>query len=119
VSAGFSTRLALQARDVLAGEGISAEVVDLRVLNPLKPKAVVESVRRTGRLVAVDGGWRTCGMASEVLACAVEGLPPGAWKAAPVRVTLPDAPAPSARSLERAYYPQVVDLVVAVRGQLG
>lgn len=119
VAAGFSTRLALQARHALAGEGISAEVVDLRVLNPLKPQAVVESVRKTGRLVAVDGGWRTCGLASEVLACAVEGLAPGAWKAAPVRVTLPDAPAPSARALERAYYPQLHDLVAAVRGQLG
>jgi pyruvate dehydrogenase E1 component beta subunit len=76
---------------------------------------IIDSVRKTGRLVAVDGGWRTCGMAAEVMATAVEALPTDAWRATPKRVTLPDAPAPSARCLERMYYPQVEDVVANVR----
>lgn len=114
VAAGHSTRLALAARDELERDGIAAEVVDLRVVNPLKPAVVLDSVRRTGRLVAIDGGWRTCGMAGEILATAVESLPVSVWRAAPRRITLPDAPAPSARSLERAYYPQAEDLIEQV-----
>lgn len=115
VGAGHSVRLVLEARDVLADQGISAEVVDLRVLNPLKPEAVAESVRRTGRLLAVDGGWRTCGLAGEVIASVSELLPPAAWRCAPARITLPDAPAPTSRVLEKIYYPGVDQVVAAAR----
>lgn len=105
VGSGYATVLATQARDVLAKKGVSAEVVDLRVLNPFDPHVVVESVRKTRRLLVVDGGWRTCGMSAEVIASCVERLPQGALAAAPVRVTLPDAPAPTSRVLEKIYYP--------------
>jgi acetoin:2,6-dichlorophenolindophenol oxidoreductase subunit beta len=105
VASSFSTRLALQARENLSTQGISAEVVDLRVLNPLRPDAIVTSVRKTGRLLAVDGGWRTCGMSAEILALVAENLPAGALRSSPARVTLPDAPAPTSRVLEKAYYP--------------
>lgn len=115
VGAGHSVRLALEARDMLAAEGIAAEVVDLRVLNPLQPAAVVESVRRTGRLLAVDGGWRTCGLAGEVIASVAELLPAAAWRSAPARLTLPDAPAPTSRVLEKIYYPGVADVAAAAR----
>lgn len=115
VAASFSVRLALQAREQLLAEGISAEVVDLRVLNPLKPKAMVESVRKTGRLLAVDGGWRTCGLSAEIIAAATEALPPQAWRSAPARITLPDAPAPTSRALEKLYYPDAAQVAAAVR----
>jgi pyruvate dehydrogenase E1 component beta subunit len=91
--------------------------VDLRVLNPFDSRAVVESVRKTRRLLVIDGGWRSCGMSAEVIASCAESLPPGTLAAAPVRVTLPDAPAPTSRALERFYYPDV-DLVVARSRQL-
>ena len=113
VSAGFSTKLALSARDVLAGQGVCCEVVDLRVLNPFYPEAILDSVRKTGRLLAVDGGWRTCGMSSEVLASVAEGVAPSAMRASAARVTLPSAPAPTSRVLEEAYYPSVEDVVGA------
>ena len=115
VAAGHSTLLALQARERLASEGVSAEVVDLRVINPMQPEKIVESVRKTGRLLAIDGGWRTCGLASEILASAAEALPPDAWRHSASRLTLPSAPAPAARALERIYYPQVEHVVSAVR----
>ena len=118
VACGYSTLLALQARDQLASHGISAEVVDLRVLNPFDPTAVVESVRKTGRLLVVDGGWRTCGMSAEVIAAVAERLTPGELRAAPRRITLPDAPAPTSRVLEKIYYPDVDQVVLAGRALL-
>jgi acetoin:2,6-dichlorophenolindophenol oxidoreductase subunit beta len=114
VSAGFSTHLALEARSVLADEGLHADVIDLRVLNPLGTDSIIESVHRTGALLAVDGGWRTCGIAGEVVASVVERLPVGALRKPPARVTLPDAPAPTSRVLESAYYPSVDTVVSAV-----
>lgn len=114
VAAGYSTQLALEARSALAGMGVSAEVIDLRVLNPLRPQAVVESVLRTGAILAVDGGWRTCGLAGEVVASVVERVPIGTLRKPPVRVTLPESPAPTSRVLEAAYYPSVQMVVAAV-----
>jgi pyruvate dehydrogenase E1 component beta subunit len=89
------------------------------VLNPFQPHLVAQSVARTGRLVAVDDGWRNCGMAGEVIAAVFERIEPSALKARPARITLPEAPAPTSRPLEAAYYPTVEDVVVAVRSQLG
>ncbi len=119
VGSGYSTFLASQARESLASSGISAEVVDLRVLNPFVPTAIVESVRKTGRLLVVDGSWRTCGMSAEVIASVIERIEPKVMKAAPARVTLPDAPAPTSRVLEKAYYPDAEVVVAAARALLG
>jgi acetoin:2,6-dichlorophenolindophenol oxidoreductase subunit beta len=117
VAAGFSTRLALEARATLAASGIEAEVIDLRVLNPFNPDRIIQSVCKTHRLLVVDGGWRTCGISAEVIACAAERVPVDAWYAPPVRVTLPDAPAPTSRVLERLYYPSV-ETVLSAAAQL-
>lgn len=114
---GFSwtTRLALQAADVLSAEhGVECEVVDLRVLNPFIPAPVIESVARTGRLVVTEGDWRTCGVASEVITSVIEHLGPSALRAAPRRVNLADAPAPTSKPLEAAYYPTVGTVVSSV-----
>lgn len=105
VGSSHATRLALQAGATLQDHGVSAEVIDLRVLNPFDPALVIESVQRTGRLVVVDGGWRNAGFAAEVIAAVVEHLEPRALAAKPLRVTLPDAPAPGSIVLERQYYP--------------
>lgn len=114
VASGYSVLLAMKAQAKLAEKGISAEVMDLRVLNPFKPDPVVESVRKTGRLLVIDGGWRTCGMAGEVIASVVERLPAHVFKSSPQRITLPDAPAPTSRKLEEIYYPNDEQLVAVV-----
>lgn len=116
VASGYSTRLAMEAR-ALASMGISVEVIDLRILNPLRADVIVKSVTKTGRLLVLDGGWRTCGMAGEVIAAAVEALPPNVWKKSPARITLPDAPAPTSRVLEKAYYPNL-DIVISTATKL-
>jgi pyruvate/2-oxoglutarate/acetoin dehydrogenase E1 component len=115
VAASHSVRLALQARERLLEVGLSCDVIDLRVINPLRSEAIVESLKRTGRLLAIDGGWRTCGLAGEVIACATEALPIEAWRRAPARLTLPDSPAPTSRILEAAYYPTADEIVAVVR----
>ena len=115
VAAGYSTYLCEQAAECLAKEGLSSEVVDLRILNPFYPDAIVDSVRKTRRLCVIDGGWRTAGMSAEVIASVTEKLSPDQLSHPPVRVTLPDASAPTSKVLEEIYYPQVNDVISVVR----
>jgi len=112
--AGYSTKLCLDAASELDKQGISAEVVDIRILNPFKPELIAESVTKTGRLFAVDGGWETSGFAGEIIASVVERIRPELFKISPQRVTLPASPAPSSRALEDIYYPKVETLVQRV-----
>ena len=111
VSCSHPLQQCLDAAKILKKKDVEAEIVDLRVLNPLNRKKIVASVQKTGRLLAVDGDWATCGIAAEVLASASEGVDPKAWKTKPCRLTLPDAPAPTSKPLEQAYYFQVEDIV--------
>ena len=113
VGSGYSSELALQAAAELEKDGIDAEVVDLRVLNPFDPRTVVESVTKTGDLVVVDGGWANSGFSAEVLASVAERTAPAILRRAPRRVTLPAAPAPTSAPLEAIYYPTVDDVVTA------
>lgn len=115
VASGYSTRLALNAANELGEQGVSAEVIDLRILNPFYPDLIVESVSRTGRLLVIDGGWNTCGMAGEVIASIAERCPVDTMKKPPMRISLPDAPAPTSRVLEKAYYPSVEMVVNRVK----
>ena len=119
VACSYSSHLCRMAAEELKNHGVSAEVVDLRVINPLDCTVVVESVRKTGRLLAVDGDWSTCGLAGEVIASVAEKLPPSALKASPRRLTLPDAPAPTSKPLEKAYYFQASDVTAAALTILG
>lgn len=114
-AASYSTLLALETAELLEAEGITCEVVDMRVINPLDSTLAIQSVNRTGRLLAIDGGWRTCGFAGELIASVCEQLSPSVWKAAPQRVTLPDAPAPTSKHLEAAYYPSAKGVAAVVR----
>ena len=114
----WCVKLALEARDLLAKSGISAEVVDCRILNPFDASPLIDSVSKTGRLVAIDGSWGTCGFSAEILARACEALPPSNWRAPPCRISLPDAPAPSTRALERIYYPTAADVANSAKRQI-
>ena len=111
VAASHSTMLSMEAAAKLTEQGIDAEVVDLRVLNPLDATEIIKSVRKTGRLIAVDGGWANCGLAGEVIARVMESIEPSQLRSAPRRITLPDAPAPTSKPLESAYYPAAQSIV--------
>lgn len=112
VASGYSVELAKNAAAVLASSGVAAEVIDQRVLNPFDSKTIENSVMKTGRILAIDGGWATCGISAEICARIAESPAVHTLKAPMTRITLPDAPAPSAGNLETSYYPNV-DQVIA------
>lgn len=104
----------LLAAAELEKEGVSAEVLDLRSLLPMDEELIVQSAKKTGRVVAADTGWRVCGVASEVAAVVAEKAF-GGLKAPVKRVCLPMAPTPASHVLEQAYYPGAKDIVAAVK----
>lgn len=118
VGSGHATYLAKKAADILDEQGISAEVIDIRVLNPFDATIIVESVKKTHSLVVVDSGWETAGFSAEVIASVCEKITPSDLKNAPKRVTLPNAPAPTSRALEKAYYTTVDEVVSMVTSML-
>lgn len=110
---------ASKAAEALEKEGINVEVIDIRSLKPLDEDLLFKSVRKTGRLVITDGGWKTCGVGAEIAARVVENDIFKKLKAPIVRVSLPDAPAPASSALEQAYYRKAEDLVRAIRKVVG
>lgn len=105
---------ALAAAGKLQQEGISVEVIDPRTLRPLDLPAIVQSVKKTSRLVVVHEGWRRAGFGAEVAAAVAEEAID--WLDGPiVRVTSPELPMPYNDKLERACIPQEADIVRAVR----
>lgn len=106
---------AIKASENLDKEKIDAEVVDLRSLKPLDENLLLRSVRKTGRLVVVDGGWKTCGVAAEISARIAENSIFRSLRAPIIRVSLPDTPAPASSALEKVYYPTAEKIVLAVR----
>jgi len=110
----FMAHEAVQAVPALKKAGISAEVIDLRTAKPIDHDLVLASVRKTGRLLVTDVGWRTCGWAAEVAATVSESAFTS-LKAPVRRLTLPDCPAPASRVLEKVYYKTRADIVQAAK----
>jgi pyruvate dehydrogenase E1 component beta subunit len=105
---------ALKAADELANENILAEVIDLRTLKPMDVETVVESVKKTGRLVTVEEGWRQSGVGAEIAARMMEEA--FDYLDAPVsRVTGKDVPMPYAANLEKLALPSVAEVVEAAK----
>jgi len=109
--------LALEAAKRLEEEGISVEVVDPRTLKPLDISTIAESVKKTGRVVVVVEGHKTCGFASELAVRIMEEA--FDYLDAPIQVVAgKDVPLPYAENLERAVIPQVEDIISAVKSVL-
>ncbi|HET9336215.1 MAG TPA: pyruvate dehydrogenase complex E1 component subunit beta [Sphingomicrobium sp.] len=114
VSYSIGVGVALQAAETLAGEGIEAEVIDLRTLRPLDKQAVLTSLAKTNRLVVVEEGWPTCSIASEIMAiCMEEGFDD--LDAPVLRVTNEDVPLPYAANLEKMALIKADDVVKAAK----
>jgi len=106
--------VALAAAEALAGEGISAEVIDLRTIRPLDIETILASVQKTNRIVSVEEGWPFAGIGAEIAAQIMERA--FDWLDAPVaRVCGKDVPLPYAANLERLALPQVADVVAAAK----
>jgi len=105
---------ALKAADELAKDNISAEVIDLRTLKPMDAESIIESVKKTNRVITVEEGWRQSGVGAEIAAIVTEGA--FDWLDAPVtRVTGKDVPMPYAANLEKLALPSVADVVAAAK----
>jgi pyruvate dehydrogenase E1 component beta subunit len=107
VGASYPVTQALQAADELAKDGIDCEVIDLRVIAPLKHEAILKSVAKTGRLCVVDGGNISYGMTGEIIARVYENLSASEIRGRPLRLATPDTPAPTSKILEAEYYHQI------------
>lgn len=114
VGASHALEIALQAANGLVGEGVEAEVIDLRTLKPLDEQIVVESLQKTGRLLVVDTGWAMGGVCAEIGCLAAEK-----WfhylKSPVRRVGLPDIPTPAGYTLEQFYYPDAQKIASVIR----
>ena len=105
---------ALKAADELAKENISAEVIDLRTLKPMDSETIIESVKKTGRLVTIEEGWKQSGVGAEIATRVMEEA--FDYLDAPVaRVTGKDVPMPYAANLEKLALPSVAEVVEAAK----
>ena len=104
---------AFRAREILKEIGIEVEIVEPRTLKPLDESVILQSVRKTGRLVVADTGWKSCGFAAEVSALVAE-KEFSSLKAPIRRITLPDIPTPTSWVLEQVFYPGPREIVKAV-----
>jgi pyruvate dehydrogenase E1 component beta subunit len=114
VSWSMGMSYALKAADELAGEGIDAEVIDLRTIKPMDTKTIVTSVQKTARLVTVEEGWQQSGVGAEIAARVMENA--FDYLDAPVaRVSGKDVPMPYAANLEMLALPSVAEIVEAAK----
>jgi pyruvate dehydrogenase E1 component beta subunit len=117
VSFSIGMTYALAAADELAKEGIEAEVIDLRTLRPMDSATIIESVKKTGRCVAIEEGWSQCGISAEI-ATRVQQEAFDYLDAPVLRVTGKDVPMPYAANLEKLALPSVADVVAAAKAVL-
>lgn len=115
VASGHSSYLVRKASDKLKTLNISPEIIDVRVLNPLYIYDIIKSVKKTRKLVVVDPGWISSGFSAELVAKVVENIEVNCLTSPPVRIALPDAPAPTASVLEKEYYTSVEDIIFVVK----
>jgi pyruvate dehydrogenase E1 component beta subunit len=114
VTISLSVHRALDAAELLAADGVSAEILDLRSLVPLDREAIVESVKKTRRLLVVDEDYRSFGMTGEVVTTAIEGAF-DYLDAPPARIAIPDVPIPYSRVLEQFVLPDADKIVSGVK----
>ena len=114
VTFGIGMTYALKAAEALAGEGIDAEVIDLRTIRPMDMDTVLQSVRKTKRCVAIEEGFPQSGVTAEIAMRVMEGA--FDYLDAPVmRVTGKDVPMPYAANLEKLALPNVGEVVQAAK----
>ena len=113
VAMSYMTIEALHAANYLETQGISCEVIDLRTIKPLDWEAVMKSVTKTGRLLALDSGFTTGSVAGEIVArVAMEKF--NALKSAPARLAMPDVPEPTSHALTKNFYIRAGDIAIKI-----
>lgn len=118
VATSYMAYEALHAAEQLVKEGVDAEIIDLRSIRPLDEETILNSIKKTGRLIVADTSWELCGVVSEVAALAAEkGFH---YLKAPVRrIALANCPAPVSLPLETAFYPTATTIAKAAMSMMG
>ena len=114
VGTSHALELAIQATDELAKEGVTADVIDLRTLKPLDENIILESLKKTGRILIVDTGWEIGGVCAEI-GCLVAEKGFSFLKGPVRRLGLSDAPTPAGFTLEQFYYPDVKKIIHMIK----
>jgi pyruvate dehydrogenase E1 component beta subunit len=114
VATSYMVIESIKASKCLENDDMDIEVIDLRSIKPIDEDLLFTSIQKTGKLLIVDGGWKTCGIAAEISSLVSENIFEY-LKSPIVRVTLPDTPAPASSNLEKVYYPKAESIVHAVR----
>lgn len=114
VGISYMASEAYKAAESLEKEGIDIEIIDLRSLVPMDEGLLFESVKKTGRLVIADTGWKNCGAGAEI-AARVAGGAFNYLKAPIRRIATADTPTPCSFTLEKAFYPSAEDIIFAVK----
>ncbi len=109
---------AIEANNKLNAKNIYPEIIDLRWLRPLDINPIIQSVKKTGRLLVVDTGWKSCSISSEIVALVAEQAY-GYLERPPQRIALPDTPCPASQFLESYYHPNSEMIVRAVEEMVG
>ena len=115
IATGHSSYLVRMSMQRLKDINIHPEIIDVRILNPLYVEDIVKSVKKTRKLLVVDPGWTSSGFSAELVAKIVEKLSINCLTSPPIRIALPDAPAPTAKILEDVYYTSIEDIVMKVK----
>jgi pyruvate dehydrogenase E1 component beta subunit len=114
VTISYMAQLAVEVANDLAEKGIDVELLDIRTVKPIDRELIVDSVKKTGRLVVADVGWKSFGVAAEISTIVFEEA--FDFIRSPfVRIALPDVPAPASGPLEKAYYPAAQNIVDAIQ----
>jgi pyruvate/2-oxoglutarate/acetoin dehydrogenase E1 component len=117
VGTSHMIRMAQEAAEIAAQEGIDVEVIDLRTIKPLDESMILESVSRTGRMLVVDTGWEMGGVCAEICALVAEKAFHD-LKAPVGRLGLPDVPTPAGFTLEQFYYPDAGRILGKIRDMM-
>lgn len=117
VGIGHTTNLAKKVLSKNSQFKSKIEIIDLRVLNPIDITLILESVRKTGKLLVIDGAWSNCGMAAEIIAQVSEKALKNLLKP-PKRLTLVNSPAPTSRYLEENYFIKESDVTSVIEDLL-
>ncbi|MEI6531888.1 MAG: transketolase C-terminal domain-containing protein, partial [Chlamydiota bacterium] len=114
-----SSYMTLEARKaLLLVPDIDVELIDLRTIKPLDEETLIHSVKKTGRLIVVDGDWKLSGIAAEIICLVTEHCFTD-LKEAPLRITLPDTHTPTSWALANHYYPDSYDIAIALLTLIG
>ncbi|GAT77937.1 pyruvate dehydrogenase subunit beta, partial [Ehrlichia ruminantium] len=110
----LQVKSALEAAELLEKEGINAEIIDLRTLRPLDVEQILNSIKKTNRIISIEEGWPYSGIGSEIAALIMEHA--FDYLDAPmIRITAKDIPLPYAANLEKLALPQIQDILEAAR----